>query len=203
MIDLHRLATADDFDAVYAIYMHEDVIPFLSFDPMSKADFASVFQDLRETGTFHVVEVAGEVRGIYKATRHAGRAAHVAILGTLAVSPDVRGSGFAQAMVEEAIALLNTQGVTRVELIVEADNPRAQRFYRRLGFECEGTKRCAYKRSSDDHPVDQIMMALLLPPALAMSLRESTMLLLQAEDCRMNLGPAATVRTFPIPASEE
>lgn len=30
----HRLATAEDLEAVHAIYMHEDVVPFLGFDPM-------------------------------------------------------------------------------------------------------------------------------------------------------------------------
>ena len=48
--------------------------------------------------------------------------------------------------------------------MLEADNPRALSFYRKLGFQLEGTMRSAYKRASDTHYVDELLMAMLLPP---------------------------------------
>jgi putative acetyltransferase len=160
---MRRLATSGDFEAVYTIYMHPEVIPFLGFDPMSQEDFRPVYDALLTSRCFYVFEVAGRVQGFYKATRKEGRARHVAYLATLAVAPEAKGSGLARAMVEDAIAKLQQAGVTRIELTVEADNPRAIAFYERLGFEHEGTMRAAYKRATDQDYVDERFMALVSP----------------------------------------
>jgi hypothetical protein len=42
---MHRLATLADLDAVYSIYMDEDVVPYLGFDPMPRDDFVKVLSD--------------------------------------------------------------------------------------------------------------------------------------------------------------
>ena len=161
---MHRLATLDDVDAVYSIYMEKDVIPYLGFDPMPRADFMAVMEKLVASESFYVVEREGRVQGFYRASRHEGRARHVAYLGTLAVASEARGTGLAQSMIETAIARLHSAGVARVELMLEADNPRALAFYSKLGFKLEGTMRSAYKRSSDSQYVDELVMAKLLPP---------------------------------------
>jgi len=159
---MRRLATPADLDRVYDIYMHEEVVPYLGFDPMPRADFGKVFDPLFESGCFYVYEVEGRVQGFYKAQRHLGRAAHVAYLGTLAVAPEVKGSGIARAMMDDALSRLREAGVIRVELTVEADNPRAIAFYERFGFIREGVQRAAYKRASDERYVDEWMYGLLL-----------------------------------------
>lgn len=161
---MHRLATRADLDAVYAIYMDEAVVPYLGVDPMPRADFVKVLDELVASGSFHVVERAGRILGFYRVERYEGRASHVAYLGTFAVAPEARGTGLARAIIEQAIARLHAQGVRRVELMLEADNPRALRFYRKLGFELEGTMRAAYKRAGEERYVDELFMARLLPP---------------------------------------
>ncbi|MBE7376763.1 GNAT family N-acetyltransferase [Pseudomonas lopnurensis] len=161
---MRRLATPADFDRVYDIYMHEEVLPFLGFDPMPREVFAKVFDPLFESGCFYVFEVAGTVQGFYKAQRHIGRAAHVAYLGTLAVAPEAKGHGVAHRMMADALARLHAAGISRVELTVEADNPRAIAFYERFGFDHEGTQRSAYKRAGDEGYVDELMYGLLLTP---------------------------------------
>jgi putative acetyltransferase len=159
---MRRLVIPADRDRVYDIYMHDEVVPYLGFDPMPRDAFSKVFDPLFESGCFYVYELDGQVQGFYKAQRHIGRAAHVAYLGTLAVAPEVKGRGVAGAMLEDAIARLRRAGVRRVELTVEADNPRAIAFYQRLGFMQEGTQRAAYKRAADDGYVDELMYGLLL-----------------------------------------
>ena len=57
---------------------------------------------------------------------------------------------------------LAASGIRRVELSVEADNPRAIAFYQRFGFVHEGTQRAAYKRAGEDGYVDELMYGLLL-----------------------------------------
>jgi putative acetyltransferase len=159
---MRRLATAGDFDVVFAIYMDEEVVPFLGFDPMTREEFGPVYRALLDSGSFYVYELDARVRGFYRVTRQEGRASHVATLSTLAVAPEAKRTGIAQAMVMDAIDRLRSEGILRVELTVESDNPRAIRFYEKLGFEHEGTLRKAYKRSSDAHFVDERFMALLL-----------------------------------------
>jgi ribosomal protein S18 acetylase RimI-like enzyme len=161
---VHRLARWTDVDRVYEIYTHPAVIPYLGFDPMSRDDFRSVYQGLLASDAFYVVEVEGTVEGFYKAARQEGRSSHVVTLGPLAVAPERRGSGFAAAMLEEAISRLHAAGVLRFELMVEADNPRGIAFYRKLGFGREGLLRAAYKRASDCGYTDEVFLAKLLPP---------------------------------------
>jgi len=161
---MRRLATPADQQRVYDIYMHPDVVPYLGFDPMPREHFGKVFEPLFESASFYVFEDDGMVQGFYKVQRHLGRAAHVAYLGILAVAPEVRGSGLAQRMMQEALDKLAASGIRRVELTVEADNPRAIAFYEHFGFVHEGTQRAAYKRSSDDGFVDELMYGLLLGP---------------------------------------
>nr|WP_232831263.1 GNAT family N-acetyltransferase [Peristeroidobacter agariperforans] len=157
-----RLASPDDQDTVYSIYMHPDVIPYLGYDPMSEAEFHAVFQELLDCRSFYVLEQEGIIAAFCRTTRQPGRASHVATLGTLAVAPRWRGTGIARQLLEQIFTLLKAQGVLRVELMLEVDNPRAFAFYSKLGFQQEGLMRAAYKRSSDAHYTDEIFMARLL-----------------------------------------
>lgn len=159
---MRRLATPADYDRVYDIYMHDEVVPYLGFDPMPREHFGRVFDPLFESGCFYVYEVVGKVQGFYKAQRHVGRAAHVAYLGTLAVAPEVIGQGVAWAMLNDAISKWRKAAITRVELTVEADNARAIAFYERAGFSFEGRRRAAYKRATEDAYIDELMYGLLL-----------------------------------------
>lgn len=159
---MRRLATTDDLERVHTIYMHEEVVPFLGIDPVPLDGFRPVFAELLASRAFYVVPRDGVVRGFYRATRYPGRARHVATLQTLAVDPAEKGTGFAFAMVNEAIECLRAEGVLRVELQVEPDNPRGIAFYRKLGFREEGRLVKAYKRASEDHYVDELLMAIWL-----------------------------------------
>lgn len=164
---MHRTATAADLNAVHALYMHEQVVPYLGHDPMPLADFAPVFAALCAGGGFHVYELEGALAGFYRVTRQAGRARHVASLGTLAVDPRWHGKGVARDMVEGAIRALHADGVLRIDLCAESDNPQAIRFYEKLGFVHEGTLRACYKRAGEAGYVDERLMALVVEPPAA------------------------------------
>lgn len=159
---MRRLAAREDLPAVYAIYMDPDVVPYLGIDPVPIEDFEPVFSALVATGNFFVVLRGGEVRGFYRENRQKGRSRHVVTLETLAIAPSEKGTGFAAAMIEEAIGLMRANGVLRVELMVEADNARGIAFYRKLGFEHEGRLRAAYKRAHQAEYVDELLMARLI-----------------------------------------
>ena len=99
---------------------------------MPREAFGKVFEPLF-SGSFCVFE-AWAGTGLLQVQRHLGRAAHVAYLGTLAVAPQAKGSGLARRMMQDALDRLAASGIRRVELSVEADNPRAIAFYQRFGF---------------------------------------------------------------------
>jgi putative acetyltransferase len=159
---MRRLATPEDIDTVFAVYMHEKVVPFLGYDPMPLEDFRPIYQGLLDSGCFFIYEREGRVAGFYRATRYPGRVQHVACLGTLAVDPAFHGQGIALAMVSEAIDTLKAAGVKRIELFAESDNAPALRFYEKLGFEREGTLRKFYKRAGEADYIDEYVMALLV-----------------------------------------
>lgn len=159
---MRRLARPDDIRDVFAIHSHEEVVPFLTYDPMGFGEFEAVYEQLLAGGGFHVWEDDSGIAGFYRVTRYPGRVRHVALLGTLAVDPRRHGQGVGRAMLEDAIERLRSEGVRRVELYAESDNARALRFYRRLGFVHEGTLRQFYKRSDQAHYVDEHVLGLLL-----------------------------------------
>ena len=159
---MHRLATPADLHAVHAIYSHDEVTPFLTYEPMGLDAFVPVFNELLASGAFHVWQADAAVAGFYRVTRYPGRASHVALLGTLAVDPRRHGQGIAQAMMIDALERLRHDGIRRVELYAESDNARALRFYRKLGFVHEGTLRGFYRRAGEASDIDEFVMGLLL-----------------------------------------
>ncbi|RYF49412.1 MAG: GNAT family N-acetyltransferase [Comamonadaceae bacterium] len=160
---MRRLATPQDIEAVFSIYSHEKVVPFLTYEPMSLDRFGGIYKELLQSGCFFVWEIGEAVAGFYKATRYAGRAQHVALLGTLAVDPRLHGQGTGHAMLTDAIERLKAEGVKRIELYAESDNAQALGFYRKLGFVHEGTLREFYKRAHEAHCVDEYVLGLLVP----------------------------------------
>lgn len=157
-----RLARPSDIDAVHAIYMDASVIPWLSYDAMDLDAFRPVFAKLVGSQTFFVEERNGAVAGFYKVTRFEGRASHVVELGSFAVHPAEQGSGLARQMMATALARLKTEGVIRVQLLVEPDNARGLAFYERMGFHKEAVLRRGYRRFGEAGEVDDIVMVRFL-----------------------------------------
>ena len=61
-----------------------------------------------------------------------GRAA---LLEDMVVAPLARGQGLGAALIRAAIAQARQDGARRITLLTDADNRRAQAFYRREGFQ--------------------------------------------------------------------
>jgi len=65
---------------------------------------------------------------------------HSGILG-MGVAASHRGQGVGSALLRATLEASSTRGITRVELVVRADNVTAIRLYERNGFELEGRLR--------------------------------------------------------------
>ena len=84
--------------------------------------------------------------------------AHVWHVTGLAVDPRFEGRGAGQALMEGLIELARTRGGRRMTLRVFGPNERAQRLYKRLGFEVEGVMRGEFM-VGDGEFVDDLFMA--------------------------------------------
>ncbi|MEZ5703342.1 MAG: GNAT family N-acetyltransferase [Burkholderiaceae bacterium] len=74
---------------------------------------------------------------------HGEARAHVGVLG-IGVVGEARGRGIGRRLMELAVDGAWARGMSRIELTVRADNPRAQALYERLGFVVEGVQRGAF-----------------------------------------------------------
>lgn len=155
----HRPARARDLLAVQTIYTHAEVLRFLDFDPQPLWQFVPVFHELLRGGDFFVYERGGTLVGCYRARRDG---ADAAALECVAVRPAHQGRGIGQAMLGQALQRLRSEGVRRVTLSVESDNPRALRLYQRLGFVIEATEENFYTRPGAQQPVHSHGMGLRL-----------------------------------------
>jgi len=81
---------------------------------------------------------------------------------TIGVLPDYEGRGIARAMMALLIGEAARRGARDMLLEVSANNPRAQRLYRRYGFEHIHTRRRYYREGSDG-----LIMRLTLPDPAA------------------------------------
>ena len=163
MLTLHRRnALTSDLQAVYEIFTDPSVISTMSFDPLSLDEFRPIFNDYLAPGTLYVWETDGRVIATCVVARHRMRLAHVAYIGSFALRSEYQNSGIGSHILGEIISDLKKQGVLRLELLVESDNPRAIHLYQKFGFEVEGKMRKLLKRSHEAQFVDDYLMSLLL-----------------------------------------
>ncbi|MBN8909683.1 MAG: GNAT family N-acetyltransferase, partial [Rhodospirillales bacterium] len=109
------------------------------------------------------VFVGAEPRGLASFSRQtAANVAHRGTLGAMYVAPELRGSGAAAGLVEAVLAHASVC-VEQVHLSVNADNLRASRFYRRMGFVEYGREPAGLRYAGIDH--DVLLMVHMLRPA--------------------------------------
>ena len=91
---------------------------------------------------------------------HGQARSHIGTLG-IGLVPSARHHGIGKKLMTAAIDAAWKTGITRIELTVRADNPRAKALYERLGFSVEGLHRRSFR--VDGEYADSYSMALLQP----------------------------------------
>jgi putative acetyltransferase len=157
-----RLGGASDFDALYEIYMDKQVNLFLSFEIMAKEKFKPLFLEILQSGSLYVYTDDKHIVATCIVKRLKRRAAHVASLGTLATHPAFQGKGIGTQFMNALIAKLKIEGIRRIDLCAEADNPKAIGFYQKLGFELEGILKQYFRREGESQFIDEHLMAMIL-----------------------------------------
>jgi RimJ/RimL family protein N-acetyltransferase len=164
-----REAVPEDADAAiaYIVRLSEETEIHILLEP---GEFGVTPEQEREfiersresdNALFLVAEAGGRIVGVLTCEggrRRANR--HVTKLG-VTVDGDFRGEGIGTALLQRALDWARSGGVVRrIELGVFAENERAIRLYRRLGFEVEGRRRDAIYRGGCYH--DDLDMALMI-----------------------------------------
>lgn len=168
-----RRATPADAADFARINSHPDVQPNLMQLPYGNAErWKQILSENDQPGRTDcvlVAERAGTMVG--SAGLHpvgaALRRRHAAVLG-ISVAPEAQGQGVGRALMQALCDYADRWAqVLRIELTVFADNERAVRLYRSMGFVHEGTHRGYALR--DGEYIDVLSMARLhpRPPRLA------------------------------------
>jgi len=164
-----RRATVADADAFAAMLGHPEVFPQLLQMPHANPElWRTRLADMVGKPDLLLVAVtaAGEVvggAGLHPAGA-SPRRRHVMELG-MQVQPAWQRQGVGTQLLQALCDYAdNWLGVLRLELVVYADNDKAQALYRRFGFVQEGVHRCHAMR--DGVYVDSLSMARLNPAPL-------------------------------------
>jgi len=151
-------AEEKDFDRVYNILMHKDVNPFMDYPILEKSEFKIIWAEI--FSRLNLWKDGEEILGLVVITRGTYRIKHVAHVDKLAINQSLRSKGLGTIFFNEIINSLAKEGIKKIELVVEVDNARAISFYKKLGFEIEGTRKKLFNR--DGEFIDSYFMAKML-----------------------------------------
>ncbi len=156
-----RKATTTDFKAVYDIFMDPEANPYLNAEFSDETSFRPIFNTLLQRDNLWVYEYQSEVIGFYEIRRGQRRTGHAARLENIAIKAEFIGQGFGSRLMEELIDTLQQESIKRFDLLVESDNLRAIHFYKKFGFEIEGTLRNYFKRANQSHYINDYVMSII------------------------------------------
>lgn len=154
-----RLATHDDFDFIYGLYMHPAVNPFLLYEHMDRQSFMPIFSELLANNQKFVFTDNGVSCGMCKLIPLKYRTSHIVYLGGVAIDPTQSGKGYGLAMLNDIIDYAKQQQFKRIELGVATINKKAIAVYQKAGFEHEGVLKNYSYFPSDGRYVDEAVMA--------------------------------------------
>jgi RimJ/RimL family protein N-acetyltransferase len=130
--------------------------------PFSEEDERTFIASLGDRSAVFVAEIDGEIAGVQSVDQFLGYArstCHVATMGTWLRS-GVRGRGIGRLLAAESFRFAQAHGYSKIVIHVLADNERALRFYRRLGFRDIGIARQHVRLG--DHFHDEIYLEKIL-----------------------------------------
>jgi putative acetyltransferase len=153
-----RKASLEDFDKIYPIYMDKTVNPYMSFPRMSKEEFLPVFKRFLDELILH--EEGDNILALIALTKLPHRSSHVAYIHKLAINPNFQNKGLGSKLFTAVISDVKEKGIKRLELKVESDNHNAIKFYKKMGFQIEGTLKGYFNREGEI--IDEHFMGMII-----------------------------------------
>ena len=162
-IMIHRLATLNDIDTVYELYMDKVANPYLTYDEMERDKFVDIYVGLLQTATLFVVELDHEIISTYRLIPKENRQAHTWYLGSFTIKNTMQGRGFGFAGIGAYKKIMRYRThKKRIELTVDINNDAAIHLYKKAGFVIEGQIKMSYKRSDTGEYYDEFLMAVII-----------------------------------------
>ncbi len=137
-----RRAVPADAAALHALkWALDEETHFMMLEPGERTpDIEPERREIERDGVF-VAEDAGELVGYVQAERGGFRRVHHVATIIIGVRAHAAGKGIGAALLTAAHEWAAAQGITRLQLDVDAENTRAIALYQRFGYRIEGTKR--------------------------------------------------------------
>jgi ribosomal protein S18 acetylase RimI-like enzyme len=157
-----RIATQNDFEYIYALYMYPGNNPWLLYEQMGPDEFKTIYNELITRNSLFIYNEGGKDVGMFKLQPMKYRNSHIIYLGGVAVDAGSRQQGVGGRMMAEALEKVREMGFTRIELTVGTENKAAIQLYEKSGFEIEGRlKNYSFLRSENRY-IDEYVMGLIL-----------------------------------------
>jgi ribosomal protein S18 acetylase RimI-like enzyme len=157
-----RIATQNDFEYIFALYMHPVNNPWLLYEQIGPDEFRTIYNELIARNSLYIYSEGGKDMGMFKLQPMKYRNSHIIYLGGVAVDPVSREQRAGSRMIAEALAKVKEMGFTRIELTVGTENARAIRLYERAGFEIEGRLKNYSFLKSENRYIDEYVMGLII-----------------------------------------
>lgn len=137
-----RRAIPADAAALHALkWALDEETHFMMLEPGERSpDIGPEQREIERDGVF-VAEEDGELVGYVQAERGSFRRVHHLATIVIGVRAHASGKGIGSALLTAAHEWAAAQGITRLQLDVDAENTRAIALYERFGYRIEGTKR--------------------------------------------------------------
>jgi L-phenylalanine/L-methionine N-acetyltransferase len=154
-----RLATIEDIDFLYIMYMHPIINPYLLYEQMDLKTFIQTIEALIENHEIFILENKNISVGMCKLIQHQHRNSHCIYVGGIAIHPNHTGKGFGNNLMQEIILFAKERNKKRIELSVATQNEKAIVLYQKNGFVQEGILKYYTHLISKNEYVDEVMMA--------------------------------------------
>lgn len=154
-----KRASISDAKGIYEIYFQPSVQPFMVFEKMPFGQFKRELEKIFLQKEVYVYKKGEKIIGYGAVSIGTGMERHMAEISMFAVHPEWQGTGIGKKILGFLISKARKRKATRIQLMVESDNPKAIRLYSKFGFAKEGLLRHFMKRSNGY--IDDFVMAKL------------------------------------------
>ncbi len=154
-----RLATKEDIDFLYIMYMHPSINPYLLYEQMDLKTFIQTIEGLIENNEIYILVESATAVGMCKLVQQQHRNSHCIYVGGLAIHPNYTSKGFGNKLIQEIILFAKNKNKKRIELTVASTNINAINLYKKNGFVQEGILKYYTHLISENKYVDEIAMA--------------------------------------------
>lgn len=157
----HRLATWSDAEPLYQLYQQAGSRPYLTVSALDYTTYIAQHRELIPKQELFIYHQGEDIIGSYRLTKKDFPLEHIMMLSRVVIADRHQNQGHGYRMLVTAIQYAREQGVVRLELMAEEDNPSAIAVYQKCGFVIEGRLKSYYFRPEKGEYVDELVMAII------------------------------------------